>query len=240
MKKEVDAEATEFEVIETQEVATEEAEPELNEKEEVVTETAELEMTETEDAEPDALVGKQLLDTQIKAVSEAISTLTTSVDELQKRAKLSGDQATKALNEYSEIFFDDALKADVKLKDLKETYLKLNTNMDDHFNAWATKINTISNKKLRKTAERRMKKGEATFAKVKREMGEGDESSVEFSSNLQDVTKYLSFDMTQSGVKDISGVLKSLVKQGRTIQKQLDKATKLLNELPDLSDSKNL
>ena len=78
-----------------------------------------------------------------------------------------------------------------------------------YFEGWQADINSISNESLRKKAQKRLNSVKKSYDKVAVEMKDAAEKFQPFLSDLKDVQKMLSNDVTPGGVKAIKGTVRS-------------------------------
>jgi hypothetical protein len=105
-----------------------------------------------------------------------------------------------------------------------------------YFADWQKTIDGISNESLRKKAQRRMDAVKASYAKVEEALAKASDKFTPFLSDLDDVKKALSSDVTAAGVKAIRGTVSTanwdskFVDQAvKTALKEADKMEKALS-----------
>src|SRR5688572_23928462 len=78
-----------------------------------------------------------------------------------------------------------------------------------YFTDWQNTVNGISNESLRKKAQKRLDAVKESYGKVETKLGTASEKFVPFLSDLEDIQKALSTDVTAGGVKAIRSTVKS-------------------------------
>ena len=78
-----------------------------------------------------------------------------------------------------------------------------------YFAGWQTTVDSINNKSLQKKAQKRLKAASESYDKVEAALTSAAEKFRPFLSDLSDVEKALSHDVTVRGVKNMKSVVRS-------------------------------
>ena|SRR5436190_2234093 len=93
-----------------------------------------------------------------------------------------------------------------------------------YFVSWQNAVNGISNGSLQKKAQKRLNAAAKSYDKVEASLGVAGEKFRPFLSDLADVEKALSHDVTASGVKAMKGVVRSANWNYKSVSNAINKA----------------
>ena len=100
-----------------------------------------------------------------------------------------------------------------------------------YFGDWQNAINGISNMSLHKKAQKRLNAASQSYDKVKANLITAGEKFRPFLSDLADVEKSLSQDVTAAGVKSVKGVTKRANWDYQFVSKSINKALKEMEKM---------
>ena len=100
-----------------------------------------------------------------------------------------------------------------------------------YFTEWQGTINSISNKSLQKKAQKRMDKVKASYDKVEASLLLAGDKFTPFLSDLTDIQKILSTDVTAGGVNAIKGTVKSANWNHRYVDNAIKSAIKEMDRM---------
>ncbi len=231
---EVKAEEPKAEEASAGEVKAEEPKAEEPAAEEVKAEEPKAEEPAAEEKEEKKPAGRGELREALEVTSADVGALSASVNSLyeQRDAKKGDEGKLKTL-------FDDfqgklkTVQADVE--NLGATYTEMKANMEVAFDDWKTALIAMENEKIRKSGEKRRERSMKTFEGVKQDMEKLEKKLASLVGNLKDVESFLSFDLTQGGVSEISSSLRDAEKMTGGIQEDIGKLLGKVGDLPNIS-----
>lgn len=100
-----------------------------------------------------------------------------------------------------------------------------------YFADWQNTINGIANTSLQKKAQKRLDKVKASYDKVEASLQTAGEKFNPFLSDLKDIQKILSTDVTAGGVKAIKGTVRSANWNHQYVDKAIKSATKEMDKM---------
>lgn len=100
-----------------------------------------------------------------------------------------------------------------------------------YFTDWQSTIDSISNKSLQKKAQKRMDKVKASYDKVEGSLVLAGDKFTPFLSDLTDIQKTLSTDVTAGGVNAIKGTVKSANWNHRYVDNAIKAALKEMDRM---------
>ena len=107
----------------------------------------------------------------------------------------------------------------------------MDTDGQQYFKTWQDTVNSIANASLRKKAQKRMDTVKASYNKARTALTEAGEKFKPFLSNLTDIQKALSTDVTAGGVKAIRSTVKSANWNQQFVDKSINTALKELGQV---------
>jgi hypothetical protein len=136
---------------------------------------------------------------------------------LNKVIVTANNDPTKAYN----TFADSLNKLDGAVATAKARAQEIQAQGDAYFKHWETQLQTIQNPDIRKAAEQQKAKLQATFAKIKPLAQQTKADFEPFSNDCHDLQKFLSNDLTVTGVDAAKSLIDKTVTHGQAVQKSL-------------------
>jgi DNA anti-recombination protein RmuC len=131
--------------------------------------------------------------------------------------------------------YDDFVAQIAKTRAAAATTKKRSEKMQDdaktHFDSWQKEIDSIASEKLRKQGQKRLDGVQKSYAKAITKLQEASTSFQPYLSDLADITKILSNDLTRGGIKGIRGTVGSAKFHLRTVRNQIFDAIKELENM---------
>jgi hypothetical protein len=100
-----------------------------------------------------------------------------------------------------------------------------------YFSDWQTTINAISNKSLKKKAQKRLDDVKESYDKVEASLKQAKEKFKPFLSDLSDIEKALATDITAGGVKAIKSTVSSANWNHQYVDKAVASAVKEMDKM---------
>ena len=100
-----------------------------------------------------------------------------------------------------------------------------------YFQDWQNSISGIANESLRKKAQKRMDAVKTSYDKVEASLQQAGEKFKPFLSDLSDIQKALSTDVTAGGVKALRGTVRSANWNHQSVDKAINSALKELDKM---------
>ncbi len=100
-----------------------------------------------------------------------------------------------------------------------------------YFQSWQSTVNSIANESLRKKAQKRLDTVKASYDKVEASMKVANEKFAPFLSDLGDIQKALSTDVTVGGVKAIKSTVRSANWNHQFVSKAVNAALKEMDKM---------
>jgi chromosome segregation ATPase len=179
------------------------------------------------------VVSKADLDAELGGTSAELEKLAISVQKLYEQRKAQEGKPA-ALSEAYGQYASDLEKAQARLKSLGSACLGVKTNTQAYFNTWKAEIAAIQNEKIRRTGEKRFEAFTEKFGEFNQGVEEFDKQVSAVASNLEDVRKYLKYDLRTESLEQISGTLDDAGDEFKDLQKNVVKLRKMLQELPEV------
>lgn len=127
--------------------------------------------------------------------------------------------------------YADELK---KLEKSSDKVRKLATDMraksQDYFKAWEKELSEIQNPDLLEKAGQRRAEAVKKFEEVNPKMQSTRDVFVSFIANLQDISSYLSADLSPGGIATISDMVKETQDQNKAVDDGIEKVMQALEE----------
>ncbi len=124
-----------------------------------------------------------------------------------------------------------------ELKDLEKSsdkVRKLATDMraknQDYFKAWEKELSEIQNPDLQEKAGQRRAEAVKKFEEVNPKIQATRDVFVSFMANLQDISSYLSADLSPGGIATISDMVKETQDQNKAVDDGIEKVMQALEE----------
>ena len=100
-----------------------------------------------------------------------------------------------------------------------------------YFKTWQETIDGISNPSLKKKAQKRLDKVQASYTKVESSLNEAATKFKPLLSDLGDIQKTLAVDITPGGVASVKPVVKSANKHHQSVNQAVDSALKEMDKM---------
>jgi len=159
----------------------------------------------------------EIVDTK-KAVDATIAAL----DKIVAQATVDPRKAFKAFDASVPKIDSAAAKAKKRAADMKERGKQ-------YFEKWEKDMAGVNDPEIRKLAEERKAKLQATFANIKTSVEPARDQFTAWLADLKDLQKYLSQDLTISGIDAAKDLIAKSKKHGTEVQLMLDKVIAELN-----------
>jgi hypothetical protein len=102
---------------------------------------------------------------------------------------------------------------------------------EQYFKDWQNTINSIANQSLRKKSQKRMEAVRVDFEEVKKELKEATAKFKPFLSDLADIQKFVSTDVTAGGVKAIKSTVRSANGNHKSVERAIISALKEMDKM---------
>jgi hypothetical protein len=130
-----------------------------------------------------------------------------------------------------EQFTKDLANLDKTSARVKSCSQKVQDQGEAYFKQWEQQLSEVSNKDIRDLAAKRKAKLQETFANIRQAATPLREQFNPWMSDLKDLQKYLSNDLTVSGVSTAKKLFASAAKNGAEVQKSMDALIAELNDV---------
>ena len=104
----------------------------------------------------------------------------------------------------------------------RKSVAKVNEQGNKFFQEWEQEIALMTNEDLRQRSETRKNNLLGNFNKIGASMQTAEEAYGAFMSDLRDVERFLSIDLTPGGIAEISDTVQKTNADSETLQKQID------------------
>jgi hypothetical protein len=155
-------------------------------------------------------------------VKKAVDATMASLDKIVSQASSDPRKAFKEFDKNVPRIDAAAAKAKKRADDMKEKGKK-------YFDAWEKEMSNVKDENIRKLAEERRNKLQETFSKIQTSLQPAKEQFQSWLSNLKDLQKYLSQDLTINGIDAAKDLIAKTKKDGVDVQQTLDKVIGELN-----------
>jgi hypothetical protein len=159
---------------------------------------------------------------EIVDVKKAVDTTMAALDKIVAQASVDPRKAFKEFDKSVPRIDDAAAKAKKRNEDMKERGKA-------YFEAWEKDLGNVSDPNIRKLAEERKAKLQATFGEIKTKMEPARDQFNTWLSHLKDLQKYLSQDLTIGGIDAAKDLIAKSRKEGVDVQQTLDRVIAELN-----------
>jgi hypothetical protein len=109
----------------------------------------------------------------------------------------------------------------------------LQTQGQAYFQQWQRELETISNPEIRQVAQERKEQQKQLFDRLEPAVKQMWTHYEPLFSDLQDLRKMLSHDLTQSGIQAASGLIRKNTELGSNVQSDLDQVARELGVISD-------
>jgi cell division septum initiation protein DivIVA len=100
-----------------------------------------------------------------------------------------------------------------------------------YFADWQATINSINNSSLQKKAQKRLNRASDSYGKVEAALTQASEKFKPFLSDLNDVDKALSQDVTTDGIKSMKGVVRDANWNYKSVSSAVNRALKEMEKM---------
>lgn len=156
---------------------------------------------------------KKEVDATMKALDKIVTTAATD----PRKAFKDFDKAVPQID-------DAAKKAKKRGQDIKERG-------QSYFQEWEKELASLNNAEIRRLAEERKTKLQATFATIRTSMEPVRDQFNSWLANLKDLQKYLSNDLTIGGIDAAKELIGKAKTDGQDVQRSMDKVIAELNTI---------
>jgi hypothetical protein len=118
-------------------------------------------------------------------------------------------------------FADSLARLDAAVATAKARAKEMQAAGDTYFKEWEKQLETMTNPEIRAAAVAQKAKLQATFAEIKPLAQKAKEDFEPFSSDCHDLQKFLSNDLTITGVDAAKSLIDKTVTHGQAVQKSL-------------------
>lgn len=161
---------------------------------------------------------------EIVDVKKAVDTTLAALDKIVAQATTDPRKAFKAFDSSVPKIDSAAAKAKKRADDMR-------SRGKEYFEKWEKELANVSNPEIRKLAEERKAKLQATFGNIKTTMEPARDQFTAWLGPLKDLQKYLSQDLTISGIDAAKDLIAKSKAGGTQVQQSLDKVIAELNTL---------
>jgi tetrahydromethanopterin S-methyltransferase subunit B len=161
---------------------------------------------------------------EIVELKKAVDTTMVSLDKIVAQATSDPRKAFKAFDSSVPKIDSAAAKAKKRADDMR-------ARGKEYFDKWEKDLAGVSNPDIRKLAEERKAKLQTTFGNIKTSMDPAREQFNAWLGPLKDLQKYLSQDLTISGIDAAKDLIVKTKTDGMELQKTIDKIITELNTI---------
>ena len=108
---------------------------------------------------------------------------------------------------------------------------KMTEEKGKYFGAWEQTINSINNKSLQSKAKKRMESADKSYSRIESALTEAGEKFRPFLSDLADVQKVLSHDVTKNGIKSVKGTVRDANFNYKSVSNAINDALKEMQKM---------
>ena len=171
--------------------------------------------------------------------------LAASIKETREEAAATGAQLSTTLNALNGLaaqkegdlrpafrdFQAEIPKTQAAAKATEARAEKMTREKERYFGDWQKTINEISNMKLHKKAQKRLTSASESYDEVRASMIKAGEKFRPFLSDLADVEKTLSQDVTAAGVKSVKSVVRRANYDSKAVSSAIDRAVEQMRKM---------
>jgi ribosome-associated translation inhibitor RaiA len=159
---------------------------------------------------------------EVVEVKAAVDATLTSLDKVVADAAVDPRKAFKA-------FDSNVSKIDSAANRAKKRSEEMKGRGQKYFDAWKVELASVNDADVRKLAEERKAKLETSFGTIRTKMEPARDQFNAWLSNLKDVQRYLSQDLTVAGIDAAKDLIAKTKTQGAEVQATLDSVISELN-----------
>ena len=169
-------------------------------------------------------VGRDIADfrDEIVDVKKSVDTTLAALDKIVAQATVDPRKAFKEFDKSIPEIDSAAKKARKRADDMRERG-------KEYFDKWEKDLASVNDPEIRKLAEERKAKLQATFAKIKTSLEPARDQFTAWLANLKDLQRYLSQDLTISGIDAAKDLIAKSKTDGTALQQTLDKVIAEMN-----------
>ena len=161
---------------------------------------------------------------EIVDVKKAVDVTIAALDKIVVQATVDPRKAFKSFDTSVPKIDSAATKAKKRSADMKERGKQ-------YFEKWEKDLAGVNDPEIRKLAEERKAKLQATFGNIRTTMEPARDQFTAWLANLKDLQKYLSQDLTVGGIDAAKELIAKSKKEGAEVQQMLDKVIAELNSV---------
>jgi hypothetical protein len=128
-------------------------------------------------------------------------------------------------------FSSSVAKLDKAVITAKTRAQEVKSQGEAYFKQWETEMKNVQNPEIRRLAETRKEKLQETFSKLGPLLEQTKADFDPFSSDVHDLQKYLSNDLTLAGIDSAKALISKTIEHGRTVQTSLDTLVAEMNTI---------
>jgi len=159
---------------------------------------------------------------EIVDVKKEVDATLASLDKIVAQATVDPRKAFKEFDKNVPRIDSAATKAKKRATEMKEKG-------KDYFDKWEKELAAVNDPDIRKLAEERKAKLQAAFANIRKSMEPARDQFNGWLASLKDLQKYLSNDLTISGIDAAKDLIAKNKSEGLAVQQNLDKVIAELN-----------
>lgn len=159
---------------------------------------------------------------EIVDIKKAVDTTMAALDKIVTQATVDPRKAFKTFDASVPKIDSAAAKAKKRGDDMR-------ARGKQYFEKWEKDMAGVNDPEIRKLAEERKAKLQATFANIKTSVEPARDQFTAWLADLKDLQKYLSQDLTISGIDAAKDLIAKSKKQGMEVQLMIDKVIAELN-----------
>jgi hypothetical protein len=159
---------------------------------------------------------------EIVDVKKAVDVTMAALDKIVSEAAVDPRKAFKAFDKSVPDIDSAAKKAKKRADDMRELG-------KEYFDKWEKDLGSVNDPEIRKLAEERKSKLQATFGDIKTKLDPARDQFKAWLADLKDLQKYLSQDLTISGIDAAKELIAKSRTEGMAVQQTLDSVIAELN-----------
>jgi hypothetical protein len=161
---------------------------------------------------------------EIINVKKEVDVTMAALDKINATAAVDPRKAYKEFEKSVPRIDEAAQKAKKRADDMKEKGA-------EYFKEWEKEMGAVNNPEIRKLAQERKAKLQATFGSIKSFMEPARDQFVTWLADLKDLNKYLNNDLTIGGIDAAKELVAKTKTEGFAVQQSLDKVISELNTI---------
>lgn len=173
------------------------------------------------------------VDADMRQASIQIDTVKASLDDLVKRGQAPGAQADDVKATYA-TFSKNVDEMDKVGKKLSKDIDKMSSSGNAYFEQWAKEGGTYTDPDIQRLSEERRTKLSAAFRDMQSSTGSVRANLNAYMSDLHQIQKYLSNDLTPQGIAAISSTAKAVEQDGSKLKQSFNPVENSILQARDL------